>query len=283
NILAHFEELAGLDCPPTLDDLLEHASIIRERYASRAAYDQSLSKAEQEDAIPRERAPTGSPWTKPETDDNPPPAPNPPPKSKKSGNEDGPQVHTESPGFDGDRVLSNAILFLMEFGWWIELNYAIAEGDVGRVMQILKILIFTFTGTSNQNYMGYSLDLYALLEYECSPELKEAILSNWLLNLAGEVGRWIEGDLMQEHYNRWLEDMVKRRGGNFDDKFYCQTLAPNLHLFRSGRSMGHAAVNRFNRGWQRLEGGKLDEFLECSQEYAGLVRDMEAIRNGSES
>jgi hypothetical protein len=36
-------------------------------------------------------------------------------------------------------VLSNAILFLMEFGWWIELNYAIPEGDVGRVFVILEV------------------------------------------------------------------------------------------------------------------------------------------------
>jgi hypothetical protein len=45
--------------------------------------------------------------------------------------EEGPKTHKEPPGFDGDRVLSNVILFLMEFGWWIELNYAIPEGDVG--------------------------------------------------------------------------------------------------------------------------------------------------------
>ncbi|KAJ7708549.1 hypothetical protein B0H16DRAFT_1667975 [Mycena metata] len=289
NILTHFEELA-------------------ERYASQAAHGQSLSKAEQEDTSPQEQVPTGSPWAKPSS-------------------EDGPKAHTEPPGFDGDRVLSNAILFLMEFAWWTELNYAITEGDVGRVMEILKILIFTFAGTSNQNYMGYLLDLHALLEFEYSPELKEAILNNWLLNLAGEVGRWIEADLMQEHYNKWLEDMVKRCGGNFDDKFYRQTLAPNvqhflkikediesafdlkrrskshtsphlrdethlllrmykedqLHLFRSGCSMGHAAVNRFDRGYQRLEGGKLGEFLEHSQEYTDLVRDIETVRNGSKS
>ncbi|KAJ7702484.1 hypothetical protein B0H14DRAFT_3527284 [Mycena olivaceomarginata] len=45
------------------------------------------------------------------------------------------------------------------------------------------IFIFTFTGSSNQNYMKYMLDLYALLEFECSPELKEALLNNWLINL----------------------------------------------------------------------------------------------------
>ncbi|KAJ7314205.1 hypothetical protein DFH08DRAFT_635244, partial [Mycena albidolilacea] len=30
-----------------------------------------------------------------------------------------------------------------------------------------------------------------------------------------------------------------------------------LHLFRPGRSLGHAAVNRFDRGYQRLEDGSI--------------------------
>ncbi|KAJ7431690.1 hypothetical protein B0H11DRAFT_1848485 [Mycena galericulata] len=324
DIHAHFEELAAHDAPPSVDDLLEQASILRERYASQSAYDQSLSKEEYDDASPRGKVPRGSPWTarcaregeptaQPEIDTDMP-------------GTDGPKIHTEEAGFDGDRVFSNAILFLMEFGWWIELNYAIPEGDVGRVMEILKIFIFTFGGTSNQNYMGYMLDLYALLEFECSPELKEALLNNWLINLSGEIGKWLEGDLMQEHYIKWLEDMVSRRGGDFDDKFYRQTISPNvhnflkikeniesafelkrrgkshtsphlrdetkillrmykeeeLHLFRSGRSMGHAAINRFDRGYQRLEGGKMAEFLERSAVYANILHDMELTRKHPE-
>ncbi|KAK7025756.1 hypothetical protein R3P38DRAFT_2356357, partial [Favolaschia claudopus] len=103
--------------------------------------------------------------------------------------------------FNGDRVLSNSILFLMEYSWWTELNYAIPEGDVGRVLEILKIYIFTFAGTSNQNYMAYLLDLYALLGFESSPELKEAILNNLILNLRGEPGHGVEGDVVQEWNN----------------------------------------------------------------------------------
>ncbi|KAJ7934725.1 hypothetical protein B0H13DRAFT_1700476 [Mycena leptocephala] len=210
----------------------------------------------------------------------------------------------------------------MEFGWWVELNYAIPEGDVGRVLEILKIFIFTFAGTSNQNYMRYMLDLYSLLEFECSPDLKEALLNNYLFNLRDELGNFVEGDLTQEWYNRWLEDMVSRRGGDFDDKFYRQTISPNvhhflkikediesafdlkrrskshtsphlrdetkvllqlykeeeLHLFRPGRSMGHAAVNRFDRGLQRLDAGKLDEFKARSKEYSDMVESVEKIR-----
>ncbi|KAJ7736343.1 hypothetical protein DFH07DRAFT_779689 [Mycena maculata] len=37
--------------------------------------------------------------------------------------------------------------------------------------------------------------------------------------------------LNQEHYNHWLEDMVKKHGGEFDERFYRQTISPNVHHF----------------------------------------------------
>ncbi|KAJ7737529.1 hypothetical protein B0H16DRAFT_1762389, partial [Mycena metata] len=345
DIHAHFEELAAIDALPTLDDRLEHAANLRARFASQAAYDLALSKGEYDSESPSAKAPKGSAW-KSRSPAEPPSAPE---KPVESGGEDesempgladihdGPKVHAETAEFDGDRVLSNAILFLMEFGWWIELNYAIPEGDVGRVLEILKastahtlmlnIYIFTFAGTSNHNYMRYMLDLYALLQFECSPKLKEALLNNWLINLRGIIGTFIEGDLMQEHYNRWLEDMVRRRGGDFDDKFYRETISPNvqhflemkeniesafelkrrgkthtsphlrdetrillrmykeeeLHSFRSTRSMGHAAVNRFDRGYQRLHAGKLAEYLRDGADYASVLRGAEEMRHALNS
>ncbi|KAJ7321910.1 hypothetical protein DFH08DRAFT_712721 [Mycena albidolilacea] len=321
DILAHFSTLATAKKLPTLDDLVAKADTIRQRYASQTAYDQSLSKSEYDKADPGSQVPSGTPWNSRSTADATPESAtdNMPGLSK-----EGPKIHREAFEFDGDRVLSNTILFLMEFGWWIELNYAIPGGDVGRIIEIFKIFIFTFGGTANQNYMRYMLDLYALLEFECSPDLKEALLNNWLMRL---LRTWLEGNLMQEHNNRWLEDMIRRRGGNFDDKFYRQTLSPNvrnfirlkediesafelkrrgkahtsphlrnetkvllrlykeeeLHLFRSTRSMGHAAVNRFDRGYRRLEGGKLDEYLAQSAEYANLLADMERVRRGTNS
>jgi hypothetical protein len=59
--------------------------------------------------------------------------------AKATESKEGPKTHREAPKFDGDRVLGNAILFLMEFGWWIELNYAIPGGDVGRIIEIFKV------------------------------------------------------------------------------------------------------------------------------------------------
>ncbi len=72
--------------------------------------------------------------------------------------------------------------------------------------------------------MNYLLEMYCLFRYEASGDLKDAIWNNWLVNLTGELGSWIEADLLQEHYNRWLEDMVGKHRGNFDDTFYRQTI-----------------------------------------------------------
>ncbi|KAJ7890217.1 hypothetical protein B0H13DRAFT_2277135 [Mycena leptocephala] len=226
-------EVKDNDALPTLDDLLEQASILRERYASQTAYEQSLDHAEHDEAGVRSKFPEGSTWTPPCAPEEPTSKPDAdvnavmpghpvainsdfPPyrtwrrvgvlmkaladvkalagaeedarlddgaveiasedeyealgtlKSAVKGlrantaannasnteervaefptandsepieNEDGPKTRQEPPGFSGDRVLSNSILFLMEFDWWIELNYAIPEGDVGRTFEILK-------------------------------------------------------------------------------------------------------------------------------------------------
>ncbi|KAJ6568951.1 hypothetical protein B0H19DRAFT_849257, partial [Mycena capillaripes] len=131
-------------------------------------------------------------------------------------------------------------------------------------------------------------------------------------------GNFIEGDLMQEWNNRWLQEVSGRKGAEFDDKFYRKVVSPNvlhflkikenveaafelkrrskahksphlcdetnvllrlykeeeLHTFRSGRSIGHAAINRFDRGFRRLEEGKMSEYLQRSAKYADLLQDM---------
>ncbi|KAJ7832573.1 hypothetical protein B0H14DRAFT_3142868, partial [Mycena olivaceomarginata] len=63
DLLAHFDELAAHDCLQTLEDLLEQASIIRERYACQTVYEQSLDKLEQDGASSRTKFPEGSKQT----------------------------------------------------------------------------------------------------------------------------------------------------------------------------------------------------------------------------
>ncbi|KAF8809191.1 hypothetical protein BYT27DRAFT_7284261 [Phlegmacium glaucopus] len=299
DLLSHFANLARQDELPSLEILLLQASILVNRYASQDAHEQALSHAESSDApapmkvmfgLPFIMQNTGStPSTQLDISESDPPA---------LLTEDLPKVHQEADNFDGDRVLANSILFLQDFGWWIEVAFAIPEGNIGRVFEILKLWIFTFAGSSQQNYTTYLLE-------EASEDLRNGILNNWLVNITGELGRWIEADLLQEHYNRWLEDMVKKRGGDFDDNFYRHTLAPNvnhflrikeeienafalhsrgkthtsphlrdelrvlfalykeenLHFFCAGRTLGHAATNQLR-----------------STAYADVIVDIQAHR-----
>ncbi|KAJ7716863.1 hypothetical protein B0H16DRAFT_1338536, partial [Mycena metata] len=217
----YFTGLAAKAELPDLSSLLGDAMLLVDRYATTR-----ITESE-----PPWVAPKSSNPAPPDDDDLPGlddiDTPVIPPKAP----DDAPKFHQEKDGFTGDRVLRNSQIFLQDFGWWIEFARAVPEGDIGRVWNIMKIWIFKFAGSSHSNYVRYLLEVYCMLRYEASTDLRNAILDNWLLNIKGELGKWIPADLHQEHYNKWLEDMVRKHGGEFDDKFYRQTISPNVHFF----------------------------------------------------
>ncbi|KAF8159999.1 hypothetical protein B0H34DRAFT_797183 [Crassisporium funariophilum] len=300
DLLLYFKSLASSCNLPSLDTLLRKADILVGKYASQDAYEQALSGTESREAkatMKIKSRPTTTAQgsanasastvvieTETHADENteadPPFLPT----------ENVPKVYQEVGDFDGDQVLANSILFLQDFGWWIEISYAVPEGDIGRAFEILKIWIFMFAGSSHQNYMTYLLETFVML---------------------------------QEHYNRWLEDQVQKRGGDFDDKFYRSTLSPNvnhflrikeeienafdlssrakthtsphlraelrlllalfkeefLHLFCTGRTLGHAAGNQLNHGFDRLQTTKLADFINKSTAYADVLADILALKH----
>ncbi|KAJ7811696.1 hypothetical protein B0H14DRAFT_3479507 [Mycena olivaceomarginata] len=220
---SHFNELNSCDALPTLDDLIEHAQVIRVRYASQTAYELSLSNTESQKAPSTFKVPFGELWARDHTNGDEenvdsPPQPCTGDEVPVAASNKGPKTHVEPEDFDGDHVLSNSIIFLQEFGWWIELCYAIPEGDIGRVLEIFKnliyltlqIFIFTFAGSANLNYTRYLLDLHVLLTYECSPDLKEAMLNNWFMFLSEDIRIAIEGNITQEWSNKWMEGMLSK-------------------------------------------------------------------------
>ncbi|KAK1235738.1 hypothetical protein PQX77_001026 [Marasmius sp. AFHP31] len=190
---AHFSELETL---PSLDGLLRKASVI----------------AELQDSL---KVKIGSAWISSSV-------------SGPSQEQMGTAEKTDEEAFDGDRSLANSILFKMQMGSWLLLQYAIKDGDIGRVMEQLKIWIFMFAGSSHQPYLSYLLDLHCLLEHQSSPELRAAILNNYLVKFGFS---WHERDLMQEHHNKKLESMVEKAGGDFDGHYYRDMIAPNVDNF----------------------------------------------------
>ncbi|KAJ6449997.1 hypothetical protein C8R45DRAFT_1128523 [Mycena sanguinolenta] len=298
DLLKYFAELEKTDRIPNLETILDDATTLVNRYASQAALQSSLRASEATSVDNLNQVPIGSPWVPrggsgsiavdSEMTDVAEPT-----STVPVAKESAPSVHQERPGFSGDRV---------------EMSWAVPEGDIGRVWEIMKIWIFKFAGSSHQNYMKYLLEVYCLLRYESSKGLGDAILDNWLVRVKKELGKYLPGDLHQVHYNKWLQDMSRRHGGEFDDPFFRQTISPNVehflrfkeeietafnlqrrskthtsphqrselhlllalfkeeevHLFRAGRSMGHAAVNQFSRGCRQLDKGKMADFISST-------------------
>ncbi|THU82309.1 hypothetical protein K435DRAFT_583435, partial [Dendrothele bispora CBS 962.96] len=254
NIIKHFKNLGKQDQLPEYEVLLRHAKNITKRYITLESYEQALSPNDSDSPLrlDHHKFPIGTLFESCNS-------------VRRHDSEDDVSMNTthtftEGEDFTGDHVLANSILFMWEYSLWVELDYAVPEGDIGRVWEIMKIWVFIFAGSSNSNYRDLLLDMY------CFKDLKDAIWNNWLVNVEGELGNWMADDLLQEHYNHWFEANLQKSNGNFDEQ---------LHIFRSHRSMGHAATNLFDKGIQQLKSSSLAAFLD---KHTDLVETLQEIR-----
>ncbi|THU89980.1 hypothetical protein K435DRAFT_676791 [Dendrothele bispora CBS 962.96] len=226
---SHFDELAKANSLPTLEYLLEAADSLIQCYISISGYQRVISlEARNEVKQDKMRVNPGSEWVSSQIAQ----------PLKEQVDDKG--ISRDIVGFDGDRTLANSILFKLQFGSYLLLEYAIKDGDVGGVLEQLKIWIFLFSGSSHQIYASYLLELNCLLEFETSPSLRSAILSNYLVKF-GLKGKFQERDIMQEHQNLKLQNMVDRSHQEFDGSFYCGIIAPNVDNFtKIGRKLEDA-------------------------------------------
>jgi hypothetical protein len=89
--------------------------------------------------------PLGSQWVPPSPDPTSLSAPRktqakPRPAKKTTKDSD-----NEKPPFKGDRVLANSIALMRDAMISHEMSYAIAEGDVGRVYEVMKVTVNLYT------------------------------------------------------------------------------------------------------------------------------------------
>ena len=91
------------------------------------------------------------------------------------------------------------------------------------------------------------LEIYCLLHYNATDNLKNGILNNWLVNVKGQPGSWIKRDLLQEHYNKWLKDLIGVHGGSFNDDLYRKTVAPNIKGVMEIKNPIGGRIRKFSR------------------------------------
>ncbi|EGO19045.1 hypothetical protein SERLADRAFT_443584 [Serpula lacrymans var. lacrymans S7.9] len=180
-----------------------------------------------------------------------------------------------------------------------ELAYSISEGDIGRAYECIKIMLFTFAGSTHTKYATYLLKMICNLELECSPELKDAILSNWLVNLEGlpkhNDVEW-DGPLMCStisrnvaEFSRIKKDLLEglglaQKSGKHPkphDQPEIKTLLrtyqeEELYLFHSGRKYSGLDISDFARGINKLCMGKLEKWIRETTTAHGMFESHQA-------
>ncbi|KAF9488430.1 hypothetical protein BDN71DRAFT_1347373, partial [Pleurotus eryngii] len=135
----------------------------------------------------------------------------------------------------GDQGMANLALQLRDSFWYYEMCHAISHGDIGRVMEIIKILCFYFWGSGSTNYGNELLELACNFLYEYPDDLKVTLLNNWLVNPSGLPGHWHELDLLQEHHNLLIKTLFNDRNSDFDSSFLQEVIALNIRGFKQLR------------------------------------------------
>ncbi|KAI0353618.1 hypothetical protein OH77DRAFT_1406859 [Trametes cingulata] len=249
DLFTHFEALASRDELPTLTQLRMAAEHLHRRYSSqRAWYDAMEGGGAAKDA----GWSAGSAWREPsrsKTTGRTAP-PDPPLKSRSPAADatGSGAVPPDSASFQGDRTLAQSILFMSDAMLVREVSQAVAAGDVGRVWNAFKIMIFKFAGSGHTKYCTYLLEMLCIVELESSPALRDAFLKNWLVNPSGETGHAQEGDLLEEHLNLVLEEAIARKGANeWDGTYIREVISPNVYHFLELRTSWGTGVGLAKR------------------------------------
>ncbi|KAJ7840470.1 hypothetical protein B0H13DRAFT_2239514 [Mycena leptocephala] len=137
--------------------------------------------------------------------------------------------------FGNDQSLATTINFIRMTFWYLEMCAAIAEGDIGRVFEVLKVLRFSFWGAGSTNYGNEMLELACNFLYDFPPALQHAVLNNYLANTIGSLGHWLELDLLQEHFNFWIKRLFNSKSHDFDSKYLAEAVGLNIHGISSIR------------------------------------------------
>ncbi|KAJ7736001.1 hypothetical protein B0H14DRAFT_3097558 [Mycena olivaceomarginata] len=115
----------------------------------------------------------------------------------------------------GDQVMVTLCNFMQMTFWYLEICAATAEGDIGRVFEVIKLLRFSFWGAGSTNYGSELLELACNFLYEWSDNLRNA-------------GHWFELDLLQEHFNFWIKALFNSKSHDFDSKHLSEAVGLNI-------------------------------------------------------
>ncbi|THH05249.1 hypothetical protein EW146_g9952 [Bondarzewia mesenterica] len=272
---------------PTLETLKAAACTLHFTYTSFSAYHRSMAP---HDPVDPHSVPLGTSWTQPiwmtevegaiseanngkkrkytrvakggdrESDDATPADASSTDKKKKVQN------FMDLPFF-GDRPLAQSGHFMMDTALSREVTMATDTGAIGRVWEVFKLWIFTFSGSSHSKYPGYLLEMVANLELESHPDLRDWFMQNWLVNLKGEAGHWMEGDKMVEHNNNELQKLLSRKDVEWGGPFMREVVSPNIFRLSESKTAFVQAIGLQQKSTQHPPLHTQPEFVTLTEIY----------------
>ncbi|KAJ7845241.1 hypothetical protein B0H14DRAFT_2584802 [Mycena olivaceomarginata] len=200
---------------PSFEDLETIAKRLFDTYSSMTAQTEALSDARDGSSAWADKVPLGTPWVPIPIDDTS-AAPAPTKGKRKSKKAAGLKTTLSSPAvFHGDHVMSDSASFMRDASLSREAAAAVAEGDVGRVWEVMKAMLITFAGSGHSRYMGYLLEMVCNIELESGPELAVATLASLLCNPSIKPGGFQACDIFQERMNLVLEPVLQRKDNDY--------------------------------------------------------------------
>ncbi|KAJ7148144.1 hypothetical protein C8R43DRAFT_952750 [Mycena crocata] len=223
DIFKYFAQRALNKTMPSFEDLHSIAKKIFETYTAPGARHQAGMDARDEAVAWTSHALLGVPW-QPTTSSSAPP-----PKPKRKSNKKKPVTAKTAgakaaiakknlpppPPFFGDKVLADDGAFMYDVFINREVVAATAQGNVGRMWEALKPMVFTFAGSSHGKYTNYMLKMICDLELESSPALKDATLLTTVLSAKGQGGDFGACNIFQEWLNHCLDPIVQRKDADY--------------------------------------------------------------------
>ncbi|KIY43253.1 hypothetical protein FISHEDRAFT_53997 [Fistulina hepatica ATCC 64428] len=249
DIFQHFAEIPESSLPD-FPELRAAAEVLHHRYSSMSAYDSAMKgtiySVLTDDIFRDWSVPLGDPWSAPtthqrdsrtvkqkRTETRSEAADASAPSGLAASSEPAMAASSHpSTEFPGDQSLAQSILLIRETIIVREMAMSIADGDIGRAYECLKLLVFYFHGSSHTKYGNYVLEQITSLEFESHPALREYILENWILKLEDE---YIEGDLFQEHLNDTLDELHTRNDAEWDGHLMRKVVSLNAYDLMSSK------------------------------------------------
>ncbi|KAJ6629792.1 hypothetical protein B0H10DRAFT_2160400 [Mycena sp. CBHHK59/15] len=285
DIFQYFEGLVQTNKLPDVEILLPIARKLYRAYGMARGRDQAMHYTGTTNEW-AQTVPTGSPWIAQEIETS---SLEKKSKAKTTGKKPRKAKAKPAPkACAGDFVLAQEIDFIRDGLNSRKLATAVARGDISRMYECIKYMLFTFGSSTHTNYLNYLLETIMNLELESSPGLKVALLHGLVWNITGKPGNCEEGDFIVEFFNRLLEDVVEHKSAQFDDLFISQSRLADrvgmkkkagkhsephtnpemitllklyrdteLHSRRLGRQIDDRDTDNFARGVKKLRDGGL--------------------------